>query len=94
MYALAFAVALMAQNPAPQEPAGRRAAADAKTAREQAVFKEWARGVRKSIEAAEKLKGKKPAERTARAVRSAMAKEDKIRAKYRLGAVPAVSVLA
>src|SRR5262249_5862753 len=66
------------------QPKAQPAVVDAKTAREQTVFKDWARAIRESVETSKKFMGKKQAERTAWAMRSAKAKEDKIRVRYRL----------
>jgi hypothetical protein len=51
--------------------------------REQMIFKEWAKSTRETRDAAKRMQ-RKQAERDAWAVRSAKAKEDKMRARYRL----------
>jgi hypothetical protein len=72
-----------AQN-APPEPEKKARVIDPATARQQAVFWEWAKAIRESVDASKKLKTKRHAERRAWAMRTAKAKEDKIRASYRL----------
>lgn len=72
-----------AQDASPQ-PKTRTAVADARTAREQAIFKEWAKAIRESVDASKKLKRRTQTERTAWAMHTATLKEDKIRKRYRL----------
>ena len=66
------------------QPKTRTAVADARTAREQAIFKQWAKAIRESVDASKKLKGITQTERTAWAMHTATLKEDKIRKQYRL----------
>ena len=57
---------------------------DKDRARGQTIFKEWAKAMRESLDASRKMTNKKAADRQSWATRSAKAKEDKIRGKYRL----------
>ncbi len=61
----------------------RAALPDAAQDRERAIFKEWAKAIRESVDASKKI-NKKQAQRDAWAVKTAKAKEDKIRTRYRL----------
>jgi hypothetical protein len=51
--------------------------------REQMIFKEWVKGIRETSDAAKRMQ-RKQAERDVWAARSSKAKEDKLRARYRL----------
>lgn len=62
-------------------PKARTAVTDARTARERAIFREWAKAIRVSVDASKRLPRKK---QTAWATHTATQKEDKIRKRYRL----------
>jgi hypothetical protein len=66
---------LVGQAPSPEPDPARD--------RERAIFREWAKAIRETVEASKRL-SKKQAERDAWAVKSAKVKEDKLRTRYRL----------
>jgi hypothetical protein len=57
---------------------------DRAPSRQQVIYKEWAKGIRESVESAKKMKNKKEAQRDAWMMKSAKSKEDKLRARYHL----------
>ena len=94
---VALSCALIAHAQEPPKPAKGKSksaptatnstsnAKDSDLLKQQAIFKDWAKGVRESVESGNRLANKKPAERQAWVARSWKTKEDKLRKRNRLG---------
>ncbi len=88
--ACALAVALATQVPDrlnasdPKESRASNRSGSEIHPREREIFKEWAKGIRESVDASRKMTSKRPPQREAWAMKSAKSKEDRIRKRYRL----------
>jgi len=88
--ACALAIALVIQVPDrlnssdPRESSGSNRSGSGVAPREREIFKEWAKGIRESVDASRRMTSRSPAQREVWATRSAKAEEDRIRKHYRL----------